>query len=470
MTLDIRALAILRIGLALVFLGDSFVRLSDVKAFYTNEGWLPLSVLHSGLYNDFALSFHAMSGSMIWQVLLIGLAILASIYMLFGHHTRKATIVCWVLLWSIQNRNPLILQGGDDFLRLCLFWAIFLPTAKIWSIDSRYLAKPQIFGHTHISNLGYVLLLFSVYFFSALMKYSDEWYIDGTALYYAFSLESMTYPLAKFIYPHYSLLKGLTFSAIFIELAAPFCLLIPYKTNFFRSIFLVLIFGLQLGISLTLQVGYFYLISMAAMLALLPTGLLDKIELLVNQIYIPKKDLDKEVVFSNFYSCKRIQGVAIFAILFSLVWNAGNLKSFPPQIKKIIKPIGTITRLSQNWGMFAPTVYKADGWFVYKAQEDSGAVIDIIAPNSKLTYAKPEWPVYQYKNAKWRKLGENLIKDKNKKVRTTFCRYQLLDYNMKHKQSPIKKLEIIYLREMSLPNYATAVADTGRICNCSIKL
>lgn len=460
----------MRIGLATVLIGDLLVRLSDLKAFYTDAGWLPLAVMHDGFYSDFSLSFHAMNGSYIWQIALISIGFCAALMMLVGYRTKVAIVVSWILLLSIQNRNVLILQGGDDFLRLALFWSMFMPLNNVWSFDSKAitLSRDQM-QHQSAGVLGYVLLLFSVYFFSALMKSSSEWFPDGTALYYAFSLESMTYPLAKILFPYPEVLKYLTFGALAIELLAPLLLLIPYRTNSCRTIFFVLIIALQVGIGLCLQVGYFFIIAIAAMLGLTPKRCLDFIEFrIVKKTKLTTGIVEQKMVNGGTQGSKPIQSLAYLSMVISLLWNIGNLNKLPLVVKKTLAPIAQMTRLTQNWGMFAPTVYKADGWFVYKGYRKDGPPIDLLDKDLKLSFAKPDRPVKQYKNAKWRKLGENVIRDKNRKMRQPLCRYLLKTFNSKHGQMPIDKLEIFYLREMTLPNYQIAKSDTGRICSCAL--
>ena len=203
-TLDYRSLALFRICLALLLIGDITVRFSDVEAFYSNQGWLTLSFLHAGnFFSRHSMSLHAMNGTIWFQSMLFILAYVFAFAMLIGYRTKTATALCWVLLLSVQNRNILILQGGDDLLRLCLLWAIFLPTATVWSLDSQLKGeKLTTYRYFGAENIGYILLLFSLYFFSALMKHSAEWYTQGTALYYALSIDQMVYPLGRALYAY----------------------------------------------------------------------------------------------------------------------------------------------------------------------------------------------------------------------------------------------------------------------------
>jgi hypothetical protein len=70
-----------------------------------------------------------------FQALLFGIAAVAALAMLVGYRTRLAVFVVWVLVLSIQVRNPFLDSSADDLLRLLLFWAMFLPLGAYWSVD-----------------------------------------------------------------------------------------------------------------------------------------------------------------------------------------------------------------------------------------------------------------------------------------------------------------------------------------------
>jgi len=44
-------------------------------------------------------------------------------------------VISWFLLISLQNRNPIVLQGGDILLRMLAFWAMFVPLNAYFSLD-----------------------------------------------------------------------------------------------------------------------------------------------------------------------------------------------------------------------------------------------------------------------------------------------------------------------------------------------
>src|SRR5215213_10452564 len=111
------------------------MRATDLTAHYTDEGVLPRTALLEEVLSPWAFSLNLMNGEPFFQVLLFGVAALAALGLLIGYRTSLMTVVVWVLLLSIQWRNPLVTGADGPLLRLLLFWAIFLPLGAYWSVD-----------------------------------------------------------------------------------------------------------------------------------------------------------------------------------------------------------------------------------------------------------------------------------------------------------------------------------------------
>ena len=147
--LDVRSLALLRMGLALIILTDLCWRLSDIAAYYSDQGVIP----RSSLIGDFSFpswyrSIHLLSDQPFVRVLLfLGAAILA-LAMLLGYRTRLATITSWAMLFSLNvpdptqfppvlfSPSPVLIFPGDAVLLTFMFWAMFLPLGAAYSVDS----------------------------------------------------------------------------------------------------------------------------------------------------------------------------------------------------------------------------------------------------------------------------------------------------------------------------------------------
>ena len=134
-SVDIRSLALFRMGLALILLWDIATRFPDLAAHYSDWGVLPRDVLIAKFINVAHLSIYLINGSWAFTFVCFAAAALFAMALLIGYKTRLATVASWIFLISLHSRNPLILQGGDMFLRLLLFWAMFLPLGACWSID-----------------------------------------------------------------------------------------------------------------------------------------------------------------------------------------------------------------------------------------------------------------------------------------------------------------------------------------------
>jgi hypothetical protein len=48
---------------------------------------------------------------------------------------RWSTLLASVLLVSLDNRNPLILNAVDSYFRMLLFWSLFLPLGARFSVN-----------------------------------------------------------------------------------------------------------------------------------------------------------------------------------------------------------------------------------------------------------------------------------------------------------------------------------------------
>lgn len=453
----------MRIGISIILLADLVVRSLSIKAFFTDEGILPLEILKNYNWNPYYFSFHALCGDLWFQAMLFVINAICIILLLIGYRTRLFTFICWVLLVSIHNRNPFILQGGDELLRILLFWAIFLPWGERYSIQKTSKYKQHYFS---IANIGYIFLIASVYFFSALLKNSSEWQSEYTAIYYALSIDQMRLPFGTFLYQFPSLLKVLTFMVFYIELIAPLLLVMPFVSNKIRQIGIVCILLLQLGIGSTLYVGLFFMIGITSLIGMLPSSVIDKFELKFYKnkvLYAPQKKI-KNRVTSFFNDAKNV--FAILVIIYCLILNLGSINWFPYVLDSSLIKYGTFFRLEQNWGMFSPTVLKNDGWYVYSGYTKSGKYIDIKHNRDSVSFVKPTPVVDEYESDRWRKYGENYTFDTNNHIRSLYCKYLLRKWNNEHPEKQIIDLSIFFMREASLPNYQTKPIEKVALCNC----
>lgn len=465
LSFDLRALALMRIGLGFVLALDGLIRLESAEAHHGANGTFPRELLFDGYWREESFSLYLLSDDIIWVKFLLLLQAGCGLLLMAGYRTKLFTIISWILLVSVQRINPFILQSGDDFLRITLFWCMFLPWGKRYSADcilseesrsdNRYMSVPAI---------GYALVVFSIYFFTAVLKDSDEWRTEGTALYYALSLDQMILPIGKFSLQFPELLKWVTKSVLWMEFIAPVLIFIPYKNALFRGTAVFSIILLHLFISLHLFVGLFFMIGLSTAIGLLPEKIMNRIEKplinigkslstpLANIIGYRKKFTFKWPV-DPFYPKFLFNCLLVYIIAYSLLWNFMTLHQKPISLDKEKMSIGFYLHLDQNWSMFAPSVLKDDGWFILEGVTSQGDTIDINRGGKKIDYTKPKNFLHYIRDDRWRKNYENLMLAHNGKIRPAFSWYHLKKWNREHPEKRITKFRLIYMLETTLPDY-----------------
>ncbi|UYZ59409.1 hypothetical protein [Hymenobacter latericus] len=487
---DIRALALMRMAVAAVILLDLGIRSTDLEAHYTNLGVLPLHVLFERAWNPYEFSIHNMSG--LWQVqaLLFLAAAAFAVGLLLGWRTRLMTVLSWVMLVSLQNRNPMIAQGGDDLLRMLLFWSIFLPWGRVWSKDAEGKPAPESYTHFSAATVAYVVQIALVYVCTAFLKNAPEWTTEGTAIYYALSLDQVLMPGGRLLYPHYELMRWLTHLTYYTELLLPILLFIPVGTAFFRTVFVAVLFSFHIGISLTLFVGLFFVINFASLMGLLPTPVLNWLECKLGPATqrcsgylgglrqrLPAWQLPLQVQLQATWQPRaRKRQLEILPLLretvlyvlvgYTIWWNLDGIIAPRYTMSEPLRWFGYQFRTDQHWGMFAPAVFKDDGWYILEGHAANGRLYDLYREGRPVSYEKPYSVMALHKNDRWRKYSENYLFVDNSWMRPYYCNYMLRIWHLNPRNPPLKRLDVVYMKEVSLPNYQVSEPKREVLCSC----
>lgn len=270
-SIDLRALAAFRVGLATLVLVDLLNRITHIQAHYTDFGVLPRDILLKYYSQSTFFSFHLVSGSAGVQALLFLAAGVLAFLMMIGYKTRWTTFLSWVFLISLQNRNPLILQGGDVLFRVLFFWGMFLPLGAYYSIDSALtLKKTRQTSYFSLGSAALMLQIAMIYLFAIALKDGSKWWPEGTATYYALMIDHFTTNFGQWLLGFEKLLPILTFGVFFLEGSAFFLLMLPgpfWQIRFGTA--LALIF-MHFGFGLAMRLGLFPFIDFVSLLIFFP--------------------------------------------------------------------------------------------------------------------------------------------------------------------------------------------------------
>src|SRR5260221_12997897 len=120
--IDGRPLSVFRIFFAALLLKDALYHIPLAHWFYSDDGLLPRSVL-IGVERSYRFSLMDALASD-WMAVLFFIAWAGIVVcLLLGYHTRLMTILNFICVLSIHERNIYVLTSADTVIRVLSFWA-----------------------------------------------------------------------------------------------------------------------------------------------------------------------------------------------------------------------------------------------------------------------------------------------------------------------------------------------------------
>jgi len=271
--IDLRSLALFRIGVAVTLLIDLASRVRDLDALYGARGVLPPELAR--VLWDLRVTVSPFTWVAAWPSLLwtgVALLAIAALCLALGVTPRLAAAVAWGLLAAFQDRNMGLVMGGDRFLLLLLMSCILLPTGARLSL------RPAPLGATRIrswAGAGLLLQVMLVYVVTGLKKTGSDWF-DGTALWYALSDYEYVTAAGHWLRSQPVLIVPLSFAVKWVEIFGPLLVLSPWRNGTARLTAIGLFWTLHLGLQACQAIGVFQLVGLAAWLAFLPSAIWDR--------------------------------------------------------------------------------------------------------------------------------------------------------------------------------------------------
>lgn len=300
-SLDYRSLALLRIGIGILIILDLIQRSNSFFAHYTDGGVLPRSDLLTLYQNKWFISIHMISGLGIVEAVLFITAGIFAVMMILGYRTKLATIVSWFLLISLHDRNPMILQGGDVFFRTILFWMMFLPLEKRYSLDRlfNHVAPPKEKVFAGMASVGYIFQICILYFFTGILKTGPAWHSEGSAVYYALAIDQLITPVGTLINKIPNISKLLTPATVYMETYGSLLFFSPVFSGPIRLLGIILFALLQIGFNMSMRLGLFGAIAIIATLGLIPSYFWDTIVYKIKKYFSGKAKGDLFIYYDG---------------------------------------------------------------------------------------------------------------------------------------------------------------------------
>ncbi|NUM56717.1 MAG: HTTM domain-containing protein [Candidatus Hydrogenedentes bacterium] len=479
--IDYRALAALRISLAAVIIVDLINRAQALTAHYTDRGVYPRAFWIEDQPNRWFFSLHLLGGETVHQAALFLAAGVAAALLLAGYRTRLMTVISWLLILSLHNRNQLVLQSGDTLLRMLLFWSIFLPLGAKYSVDAlRAHRAPGEKSARSAATFAILVQVCLVYWFTVLHRTDPMWW-NGKAVYYALHLDLFATPLGVWLRQYDGVCTALTYFSIGLELLGPVLVFSPILTRHVRLVVVVLMVIMHMGFALTMKLGLFPVISIAGWIVFIPTHVWDRLDrarllsaLKTKLVTLaapfagdaatpraPAPELNNDLrAFPIEVNPRRIANAACLMLLaYVFCWNVSELTpQFALAMPREYRPLGYLLKLHQDWSMFSPRPTRNDGWFVIEAERINGEKIDLMTGNPPV-WEKPELVSRNFPSQRWRKYMMNLREKKYSDHLLYYGRYLTRAWNAKLSgDERINTFDIYFMRETT--DYPTVEAPT----------
>ncbi|MFT5208039.1 MAG: hypothetical protein ACI9CF_001803 [Candidatus Omnitrophota bacterium] len=271
---DLRSLALFRIGLGVMIIADLCQRAAYFQMHYTDQGVLPRSLLLRRMSSIWHISIHNMSGMLWFQALLFLLAAYFAVMLIIGYRPPLMSFFCWFLLLSLQIRNSYISSGADTLFRMLMFWSMLLPMGAKFSVDEALDAdytKPKPNSILTVGTVCFLIQILIIYLFTSALKTGSEWRTDGSAVYYAMSIDQMTSVFADTLLQVPIVMTVLTFSTWWFELLGSFLFLIPFCFGPIRTFTVFAFMTMHFNFGLLLRIGIFARCNLVGFFPLLPT-------------------------------------------------------------------------------------------------------------------------------------------------------------------------------------------------------
>ena len=373
--IDLRSLALFRIGIAVTLLVDLASRVRDLDALYGASGVLPPELARR-LW-DLRVAASPFTWVAAWPSLLwsgVALLAVAALCLALGVAPRLSAAVAWGLLAALQDRNPGLYMGGDRYLLLMLMWCILLPTGARLSL------RPAPAGVTRIrawAGAGLLLQVMLVYLLTGLKKTGPGWF-DGSALWYALNDEEYVSAAGRWLRFQTMLVGPLSFAVKWVEIVGSLMAFSPWRNAAARAITVGVFWAFHLALQTFQAIGVFQLVGLSAWLVFLPSAMWDG-------RWRRRAGGREEPI----RAAERVQparwseGLALVPIIY-LVIVAGHAVTgvvvrgnphYP--VPASIDRIAVFLHLQEGWAMFAST-RREQLWIVVPGRLTDGSEIDVL--------------------------------------------------------------------------------------------
>lgn len=442
--LDLRSLAVFRMAVGGIVCFDAILRTRDFRLMFAPDGLFPMDVLLGYHASPAVWSLCSLSDSLAWQGVLLAAEGVAGLALSLGLFTRGAGLVAWVATVSVVRRTAPAANAGDPWLTLLLFWGLFLPLGRVWSLDAVRAGRNER-GTAWAAPL--VLQIAAVYFAAGLWKWNVSW-LSGEAVSHALSVHDHGTPLGQRVAGIPVIPSLLTWAVLALELVGPPLLLAVPRPGVRMGLVAVFV-AFHAGVACLMSVGLFASIGAAAWMAIIPGRVWDRI-IGGRPAAADEQDRPATAPWAQ----------AFFVIVAATTWlhAMGPWNSSP--LPYPITCVANLACISQPWNMFGDVPGRRQ-WVYGLAELADGRTVDLLRGGRPLAPSASEYGpthggFFSLPHHRWHKIFWELHRPAMRVFSPSIAAALVRDWNARHGRSEqVRWLEIRFAR---LPKDETSPA------------
>jgi hypothetical protein len=392
-TLDFRSLAAFRVAVGLLVAVDALLRSRDASLMFAPDGMFPPQLLRQYLNDPCSWSLAALLDAEWWGWTVLCIEGVSGVMLALGCGTRYAAIASWLAVVSVLRRTSPATNAGDAWLACLLFWGMFLPLGSAWSWEaSRGNRRGSLFSTATVA-LG--LQIAVVYLAAGLSKWNIGW-LSGDAIRFAMSVHDHGTPFGEWLFGTGWLVRPTSWAVVSLELLGP-VLLIAWPGWRVRASLVVLFLLFHLCICVTMTVGLFGYVGLAAWLALVPREVWDRLGARARPaVHCTDTPAGRESSIAR-WACLAAGMLALTSLAHDV--SPWRHRPLPPPLVSLIN----LPCMHQEWGMFGD-VQLQEQWAYARAELADGSVVDLLRGGRSLESERPTGGFTSLPHHRWHKL------------------------------------------------------------------
>lgn len=443
--LDLRSLAASRVALGAILVADCLLRTRDFRLMHTATGMFTPDAVRAHGGGAACWSLAAVSDADAWAACVLGLEGLAGVLLAVGWHTRAATVAAWVAVVSLARRTAPATNAGDAWLACQLAWACFLPLGARWSCDELRQAAAgagparRAAAAWSVASVALVLQLVFVYLAAGGAKCNPSWW-SGAALRHVLSVHDHGTAIGMAVAGAAGPLRLVTRLVPVFEIAGAVLLLALPRPRV-RGLLVAAFTLFHIGIWVTMSVGLFAPIAIAAWLPLVPACWWEK----------PRAGPMPTVGLGRPAAAACATALALAGAGYaSVMWHPPRADGGRP-LPAVLDALLDVTALHQEWRMFG-TVPAQEQWAIAAATLADGRVIDLLRGGAPVGAAPPSGGFTTLPHHRWHAVFWTLHTPAMRPFAPGVAAGLVRQWNATHAGADaVRSLEIRFGRRLSAP-------------------